>query len=341
MRKLLNTLYVTTQGAYLRKEGQTVVVEIDKKATLRVPLLNLQGILCFGNVLCSPFLMGACAKTDVSLAFLTEHGRFLADVRGEVTGNVLLRREQGRQADDEQASLRWAKVFVAAKLQNARITLRRAVRDRHGDAERIERMCQRIRRHLHVLKNVPTMNEVRGIEGDTAKHYFAVFDEMIVQQKDAFFLQGRNRRPPRDNMNALLSFLYTLVFYDLASALSAHGLDPFVGFLHRDRPGRRSLALDFLEEFRTSLADRLALTLVNRRQIQAHDFIRSEAGGVTLDEDGRKLVLKAYQEKKQEERLHPFFDERMKLGLLFHAQAMLAARTLRGDLDTYPAFYWK
>jgi len=341
MRKLLNTLYVTTQGAYLRKEGKTVVVEVEKKVLLRVPLLNLQGILCFGNVMCSPFLMGACAKAEVSLAFLTEYGRYLADVRGEVSGNVLLRREQYRRADSTESSLQWSKSFVAAKLQNARLTLRRGMRDGRGDKDRLEKVCQRIRRHLYVLKNAASLDEVRGIEGDAAKHYFAVFDELIVQQKSDFLLTNRNRRPPLDNLNALLSFLYTLVFYDLASALASHGLDPFVGFLHRDRPGRRSLALDFLEEFRTSLADRLALTLINRRQIQAHDFITSEAGGVSLDDDGRKIVLQAYQEKKQEERLHSYFDERMKIGLIFHAQAMLAARTLRGDLDVYPPFVWK
>jgi len=341
MKKLLNTLYVSTQGAYLRKEGLALVVEIEREVRFRAPLHNLHGIVCFGNVMCSPFLLGACGQAGVQLSFLTRNGRFLADVRGEVTGNVLLRREQYRQADDPIQSLQMMRWFILAKLLNARHSLRRAIRDGHGNPDLLSKACLRLKRHIGMLEHAETADVLRGLEGEAAKSYFNVINELMVQQKDTFHWQGRNRRPPTDPINALLSYIYTLLLHDIAGALSAHGLDPFVGFLHRDRPGRRSLALDVLEEFRTSFADRLAITLVNRKQLQEKHFDRTDSGAVLLSEDGRKILIDAYQKRKQDEVKHPFLEETIQVGMLWHAQALLMARYLRGDMDAYPPMVWK
>ena len=341
MRRLLNTLYVTTQGAYLRKEGETVVVSVEKEVRLRLPLLNLGGVVCFGNVLCSPFLLGACAEAGVNVSFLTENGRFLASVVGEPSGNVLLRREQYRRADDLAASLALSRGFVIGKIVNARHLLRRAAREGAAGAEAVSAAADRLGYSLRAVPDSADLNSLRGIEGEAAQHYFGVFDALIVQQKEAFRFAGRNRQPPEDNVNAVLSFLYTLLMRDVAGALAAHGLDAAVGFFHRDRPGRASLALDLMEEFRPAFADRLALTLINRQQLKPGDFVRHENGAVLLNETGRKEVLTAYQKRKQEEIQHPFLNETLSIGLVFHAQALLLARHLRGDLDAYPPFEWR
>jgi CRISPR-associated protein Cas1 len=343
MKKHLNTLFVTTQGAYLAKEGETVVVKVENDIRLRVPVHTLGGIVCFGQVSCSPYLMGFCAERGVAISFLTEYGKFLARVQGPVSGNVLLRREQYRKADDPDSSTDIARFVLTGKIANSRTVLQRTLRD-HGekiDDESLRQTVSYLSRCLVALDRADSLDAVRGIEGDAAHNYFSVFDHLIVAQKDTFSFSERNRRPPLDNVNCLLSFLYTLLVHDVRSALESVGLDPAVGFLHRDRPGRPSLALDLMEEFRPVFADRLALSLINLRQVQEKDFKKMESGAVLMNDGARKTVLVAYQERKQEEIVHPFLDEKVTIGLLFHVQALLLARYLRGDLDGYPPFIWK
>jgi len=342
MKKHLNTLFVTTQGAYLAKDGETVAVRIDGNVALRVPLHTLDSIVCFGNVGCSPFLMGFCGERGVGLSFLSENGRFLARVQGPVSGNVLLRREQYRRADDLTFSSGVAAACVLGKVANCRTVLLRALRD-HGDKvdalalqEAIDRLAAALRR----LQGSLTVDEVRGVEGDAARVYFNAFDHLIVRDKGNFFMRQRSRRPPLDRINCLLSFLYTLVVNDIRSALESVGLDPAVGYLHRDRPGRAGLALDLMEEFRP-LADRLALSLVNLGQLQQKDFTLSDGGAVRMSDEARKTLLVTYQKRKQEEMTHPFLEEKMSLGLFFYIQALLFARYLRGELDGYPPVIWK
>jgi len=343
MKKHLNTLFVTTQGAYLSKDGETVVVKVEKEIRLRIPIHTIGGIVCFGNVMCSPFLMGFCAKRDVAISFLTEYGRFLASVRGPVSGNVLLRREQYRRADDMNASAEMARAVLTGKLANCRTVLGRALRD-HSDklnTDEVREASQRINSSLQSLQSDLPLNVLRGFEGEAAHTYFSVFDHLITSQKKDFVFRQRNRRPPLDNVNCLLSFLYTLVLHDVRSALESVGLDPAVGFLHRDRPGRPGLALDMMEEFRPFLADRLTLSLINLNQVQTKGFKEMESGAVLMDDETRKAVLVAYQKRKQDEIMHPFLEEKVPIGLLFHMQALLLARCLRGDLDGYPTFIWK
>jgi len=343
MKKLLNNLYVTTQGAYLSKDGETVTVRVEGETRLKVPIHTLGGIVCFGNVACSPFLMGFCAENGVGLSFLTEYGRFLARVQGPVSGNVLLRREQYRRADDPDYSAAIAKAVLVGKIANSRTVLKRALRD-HGekmDSDKLNLVVKRQGNYLEQLEKDHPLDVIRGFEGDAAHAYFSVFDQLIVSQKDEFPFAERNRRPPLDNVNCLLSFIYTLLVHDVRSALEAVGLDPAVGFLHRDRPGRPGLALDIMEEFRPFLADRLALSLINLKQVQAKGFNKMDSGAVLMNDETRKTVLVAYQERKREEINHPFIDEKVSIGMLFHVQALLLARYLRGDLDGYPPFIWK
>jgi len=332
-----------TQGAYVAKESETVLVRSEGEVKLRVPIHHLGGIVCFGQVSLSPYLMGFCAERGVAISFLTEHGRFLARVQGPVSGNVLLRREQYRRADDEQGTLSLARTTVTAKVTNARIFLQRAARDGPGDSEsgRVLGASRQVTALLGEIIRATDTDSVRGLEGASARVYFSVLDCMIGQQKEDFFFHERSRRPPLDNMNALLSFIYTLVLHDVESALETVGLDPAVGFLHRDRPGRPGLALDLLEEFRVPLADRLALSLVNLRQISGSGFRKLETGGVVMDDDTRKAVLVAFQKRKQEEIEHPFLREKTTVGLLPFLQALLLARFLRGELDAYPPMIWK
>ena len=343
MKKHLNTLFVTTQGAYLSKEGETVVVSVERETRLCIPVHTLGGIVCFGNVMCSPFLMGFCAAKDVTISFLSEYGRFLARVKGPVSGNVLLRREQYRKADDMDFSARMAKYFLTGKLANCRTVLNRALRD-HAEkinSSEVEEASKRIGYSLEGLRSDLPLNGIRGIEGDAAHIYFSVFDHLIVSQKDDFLFKERNRRPPLDRVNCLLSFLYTLVMHDVRSGLESVGLDPAVGFLHRDRPGRPGLALDMMEELRPFIADRLTLSLINLNQVRPGGFTEMESGAVLMDDETRKTVLTAYQKRKQDEIMHPFLGEKVTIGLLFHIQALLLARFLRGDMDGYPAFIWR
>ena len=343
MKKLLNTLFVTTQGAYLSKDGETVQVKIENEVRLRVPIHNLDGIVCFGNVLCSPFLLGMCAEKDVAVSFLTGYGRFLASVRGPVSGNVLLRREQFRRADDMEKSAGIAKSVLTGKFANCRAVVQRALRDHEDkiDVLEVSRVAEKIKAAIKQIQTGLPLNMVRGIEGDTARMYFQVFDHLIVSQKKDFVFSGRNKRPPLDKVNCLLSFIYTLVMHDVRSALESVGLDPSVGFLHRDRPGRHGLALDLMEEFRPFIADRLALSLINLSQVSEKGFQQTETGAVLMDDDTRKTVLSAYQKRKQDEIMHPFIKEKIQVGMVFFVQALLFARYLRGDIDGYPAFIWK
>lgn len=343
MRKMLNTLYVTTQGAYLHKEGETVVVKVERENKLRLPIHTLSSIVCFGQVACSPFLLGHCAENDVAVSFMTEYGKFLARVQGPVSGNVLLRREQYRRADCDQASARMARMFVAGKVANCRVIVHRGLRDHpeKNAGEDLEQTVKVFARYAKRLMSETVLDEIRGIEGRAARDYFAVFDQLIVAQKADFAFTGRNRRPPLDRVNCLLSFLYVLLYHDARSALESVGLDPAVGFLHRDRPGRLGLALDLMEEFRPMLADRLALSLINLGQVKKKGFTVTESGAVKMDDETRKSLLVAYQKRKQEEIEHPFLREKIPIGMLLLAQAQLLSRYLRGDLDDYPPFIWR
>ena len=343
MKKLLNTLYVTTQNAYLCHEGEAVLVRVEHETKLRLPIHTLGGIVCFGQVSMSPSLMYLCGERNVLISFLTERGQFQARVVGPIHGNVLLRREQYRRADEPGKQVAIARAVVLAKVANCRTVLQRAARV-HGDKPGAESFDVAIRRLGGLLDEAGKETDVavlRGREGDAANTYFGVFDHLVTAQKEDFGFVGRSRRPPLDNMNALLSFLYTLLAHDATAALETVGLDPQVGFLHAERSGRPSLALDLMEEFRPFLADRLALSLVNLKQVQGNGFRKTETGAVEMTDDTRKTVLVSYQKRKQEEIQHPFLGETVAVGLLLHVQALLLARHLRGDLDGYPPFLWK
>ena len=343
MRKILNTLYVSSQGSYLHREGETVVIEKEQEKVMQIPIHSLSSIVCFGNVLCSPFLLGLCAERDVSVSFLTEYGRFLASVQGPVRGNVLLRRQQYRMADDLEVALKISSFIIMGKLANCRIVLNRAIRD-HSDkinTTQIKMASEAINRLIDEIPKAKDLDELRGIEGQAAAEYFSVFNELIIDQKDDFIFSDRNRRPPLDEVNALLSFIYTILAHDIRSALETVGLDPAVGFLHRDRPGRPGLALDIMEEFRPVIADRLVLSLINRRQITKKGFTKAANGAITMDEDTRKKVLTEYQNRKNEEIVHQYIEENVQIGLLFFIQANLMARFIRGDIDGYPPFFWR
>jgi len=343
MKKHLNTLFVTTQGAYLGKDGETVAVKIEQKTVLRIPIHTLDGIVCFGAVGCSPYLMGFCAEKDVAISFLTEYGKFLAMVKGPVSGNVLLRRKQFRMADMPDISAQIAGFVLTGKIANCRTVLERCLRDHSEkiDQSSVKKVSNQLSMYIRKELQKDNLDSLRGIEGDAAHRYFSVFDELIFQQQDSFAFSGRNRRPPTDRVNCLLSFVYTLLVHDVRSALESVGLDPAVGFLHRDRPGRPGLALDMMEEFRPFLADRLVLSMINRGQVRPDGFSIKESGAVHMDDDTRKTVLTTYQKRKQESLIHPFLNKKIQIGTLFFIQALLMARFIRGDFDGYPPFIWK
>jgi len=343
MKRLLNTLFVMTQGAYLKKEGETAVVKINNEVRLRVPFVSISSIVCFGDIMMSPFLMGACAKAGISIAWLSLYGRFLARVEGPAHGNVLLRREQYRISEDPSKAVRIARIMVAAKIANARTVLQRSLRD-HGDTldtAILNGSILSLKRSLDGVMEATDLDRLRGIEGDAAKVYFSVFNQLVLSQKADFSFTDRNRRPPRDRVNALLSFIYTMLYNDARSALETCGLDPAVGFLHRDRPGRMSLALDLMEEFRPFVADRLVLSLINLKQVEGKGFDVSESGAVLMNEKTRKMVVASWQTRKLESITHPFIGEEMHLGIAIQSQALLLARFIRGDIEAYPAFFWK
>lgn len=343
MRKLLNTLYVTSEDLFLSCSNENVVVKRGEEVVARLPLLNLEGIATFSYAGATPALMGECAARGIQLSFLTPNGRFLARVNGMTQGNVLLRREQYRIADDEARSCLIARNMIMGKTFNCRWVLERALRD-HAlriDQERVKAASEQLQTLTRQIHGVMELDSLRGLEGKAAAQYFGVFDELILSQKDDFKFDDRSRRPPRDNVNAMLSFAYTLLSNDCAAALEAVGLDAYAGFLHRDRPGRKSLALDLEEELRAPFADRMVLTLINNRTIQDRHFERQESGAVLLNDAGRRLFLKYWQEKKRDEITHPYLKEKVSWGLVPHIQALLLARYIRGDIDGYPPFMWK
>lgn len=343
MRHLLNTLFVTSEDAWLSLDGETVVVNRDKTAVARFPLHTLQTIISFSYAGASPALMGACAQRDVGLTFCTPRGKFLARTSGISQGNVLLRRSQYRAADDPTESCLIARSMIFGKVYSARWSIERTYRDHklRIDEEKFRSASQTLKALLPQILEAADLDTLRGLEGVAAAGYFGVFDDMLLQQKEAFFFHGRNRRPPMDNVNAMLSFAYSLLANDCASALESVGLDAYVGFLHRDRPGRTSLALDLMEELRPCMADRFVLTVVNNRILSPADFIQEESGAVRMTDTGRQKFLKHWQLKKQETITHPYLEEKLPWGLVAYVQALLLARYLRGDLDAYPPFLWK
>jgi CRISPR-associated protein Cas1 len=335
LKKLLNTLYITRPECYLHKERETVVIKQGENKLGQFPMLALQNILCFGQVSVSPGLMAACLETGVGLSFFTEFGKFQAQVMGMPKGNVLLRRTQYRWADDEEKSVSVARLMIAAKVGNCRAVLMREQRN-HGASDALAQASQRLAALLENIRHASTVSQLMGLEGEAASVYFGVFS--LLLRAPGFEFSGRVRRPPTDPVNALLSFAYVLLASECASALAGVGLDPYVGFLHQDRPGRKSLALDLMEELRAPLADRFALTLINRGQIKPDDFLTEASGAVRLRDDARKALLTAYQERKKESLKHLYLEENIELGLLPHAQALLLARHLRGDMKSYTPF---
>ncbi len=343
MRKLLNTLFVTTPDAYLSRDGENVVVKIENKERFRIPIHNIEGIVSVGFMGASPSLMALCTERNVALSFISEGGKFLGKVSGSVSGNVLLRRKQYRIADDEEVSRSLAKLFVAGKVANSKSVLQRAIRDHQEVVNTVvlEKAVITLANKQKQLMRAKSANELRGYEGESAMTYFSVFDQLILHQKSDFIMEGRNRRPPLDNVNAMLSFVYTLLMHEIRAALESVGLDPCVGFFHVDRPGRHSLALDIMEEFRPCLADRLVLSLINRKQVTKGGFVKQPAGGIIMDDSTRKEVITAWQKRKQEEIIHPYLEEKIPIGLLPYCQALLMARYLRGDIDNYPVFIYR
>ena len=341
MRKLLNTLFVSTQGAYLAKEGETIIVKIEREVKLRLPIHGVGGIVCFGSVSLSPPLMAFCAERNVTVSFLSEYGRFFARVQGPVSGNILLRKEQFRQSDSKDKSAEIAKNILIAKFINARAVISRYLRDHQPDNQEVINAKQHLKEKIAKITDIDDLDSLRGIEGEVAKTYFGVFDNLILEQKKYFFFAGRNRRPPMDNVNAMLSFVYTLLAHDIVGALETVGLDPQAGFLHRDRPGRPGLALDMMEEFRHPFADRFVLSLINLKKVTKKGFSKTSSGAVMMNDDTRRTLLQSYQERKKDKIKHPFLNEKIQVGMLFFAQALLLARYLRGDIDAYPAFIWR
>ncbi|WP_312641197.1 type I-C CRISPR-associated endonuclease Cas1c [Hydrogenoanaerobacterium sp.] len=343
MKKLLNTLYVTTENAYLALDGENVVVQSNGDTLGRLPIHMIDGIMAFGYIGASPALMGKCAEMNKSLVFLKPSGRFLAKVTGKSYGNILLRREQYRVCEDEVRSLAIAKNIISAKFSNCNAVLSRAVRD-HAlriDTEKFAQVGAALQNGKVSAYHTQSASSLRGLEGECASLYFSLFDDMILQQKDDFVYKFRSRRPPMDNVNAMLSFSYSLLTSMCVSALESVGLDAYAGIFHTERPGRCSLALDLLEEFRAPFADRFVLTAINKRSICDKDFIEKENGGILLTEDGRKKFLSLWQQKKKEEIMHPFLQEKVEWGLLPYVQAMLLAKYIRGDIDAYPPFIWR
>lgn len=340
MRKLLNTLYVTSQNAYLSLDGENVIVKKEGIPLMRLPIHNLESIVAFNYTGASPALMKKCAENNVSLSFFLGDsycGRFV----GQENGNVILRKTQYRYSENMQQSLDIARNMILGKVYNERYVVNRALRDHEMrvDVEKLQHAAELLQNTMECIRKCSTLEELRGFEGEAATIYFRVFDEFILQNKESFQFTGRNKRPPLDRVNALLSFAYSLLANECAGAAYSVGLDPYVGFMHRDRPGRQSLALDMMEELRSPVADRFVLTLINKRQITADEFVEMESRAIVLKDAGRRVVIQKWQETKQEIVQHPFLKEKIPMGLIPYAQAMLLARYLRGDLDAYPPFF--
>ena len=340
MRILLNTLYVTTPEAYLSKDGLNVVISVKQQEIFRIPIHNIEGIVTFGYMGASPGIMKLCADNNVSLTFLSPNGKFISRSQGPTRGNVLLRKAQYANSDNENYALHLSKLFIAGKLQNYRNILRRFARD-NGENKRIEDAAEQLLKCKKRVLIADNIDSVRGIEGEAATNYFAVFPDLILNQKDDFIFNGRNRRPPKDAVNAMLSFVYTLIASDMTAALETVGLDPYVGFLHQLRPGRASLALDMMEEFRAYLGDRLVLSLINRKQVSKKDFVQQGEESIVMTDNARKTLLSAWQSRKKEIIVHPYLNEKVSIGLLPYIQAMMMARFIRKDIDDYPVFLIK
>lgn len=343
MKQMRNTLFVTSDDIYLTLEGENILAKREGQIAARYPLHTLESIISFSYLGASPALMGACAKRGIALAFCTPQGRFLARIQGENNGNVLLRREQYRMADDPWQSCQTANAMIFGKVSNCASVLHRTIRDHAPRVEGcgLEEAVSALRGLRETILANESLEALRGLEGAGATTYFQVFDSMILSRKEDFFFRGRNRRPPLDRVNAMLSFAYSLLSHDCAAALESVGLDAYVGFLHRDRPGRSSLALDLMEELRPCMADRFVLTLINNRVMSPEDFQHQDSGAVLLTDDGRRKFLKAWQERKRDTLKHPFMEEKMTWGLIPYVQALLLSRYIRGDLDAYPPFLWK
>jgi CRISPR-associated protein Cas1 len=343
MKKLLNTLYITNENAYLSLKGETVVVEIGETKIGQFPLLNFEEIVCFSYRGATPQLLGKCAMMGIGVSFYSPFGKFLFRVSNNENGNVLLRRKQYRIADDDKQCSSIVKNFIVGKIYNSRWVLDRTLRDHslRVDGEKIRKAKSLLDKRIKQIMETDSVEVIRGLEGEAAQVYFDCFDELILNQKKDFRFQGRNRRPPEDNINAMLSFGYSLLSNECVNGLQSVGLDPFVGFLHKDRPGRKSLALDLMEELRPLLVDRFVLTLINNRQIKSEDFVRSESNSVEFTEKGRKLFLTEWQNHKKEEITHPYLKEIIQWGIVPYVQALLLARFIRDDIDGYPPFLWR
>ena len=343
MRKLLNTLFILSEETYLTLDGDKIVLLAVNREKRRVPLHMLENIMCFSYKGASPALMGACAERKIGLSFFSPNGKFLAGVHGKEYGNVLLRKQQYRISDDKEQGVQYAKNMMIGKVYNSRWTLERTARDHKErvDYESIRKISAELQEGLLKIRTVDNIDQLRGIEGELASRYFSVFDELILNQKDDFIFQTRNRRPPMDRVNALLSFAYAVVERECANALRSVGLDPFVGFMHTDRPGRESMALDIMEEFRSILCDRFVLTLINTKTVRNDSFMKGDDGAVLLNDKGRKIFFNNWQNRKRELITHPFLKEKMEWGLVPYIQALLLARTIRGDIEEYPPFLWK
>lgn len=343
MRKLLNTLFILSEETYLSLDGENIVILAENSEKRRFPLHMLENIMCFSYKGASPALMGACAERKIGLSFFSPNGKFLAGVHGKEYGNVLLRKQQYRISDDKEQGVQYAKNMMIGKVYNSRWTLERTARDHKErvDYESIRKISVELQEGLLKIRTVDNIDQLRGIEGELASRYFSVFDELILNQKDDFIFQTRNRRPPMDRVNALLSFAYAVVERECANALRSVGLDPFVGFMHTDRPGRESMALDIMEEFRSILCDRFVLTLINTKTVRKDSFMKGDDGAVLLNDKGRKIFFNNWQNRKRELITHPFLKEKMEWGLVPYIQALLLARTIRGDIEEYPPFLWK
>lgn len=343
MRKLLNTLFILSEETYLSLDGENIVILAENSEKRRFPLHMLENIMCFSYKGASPALMGACAERKIGLSFFSPNGKFLAGVHGKEYGNVLLRKQQYRISDDKEQGVQYAKNMMIGKVHNSRWTLERTARDHKErvDYESIRKISAELQEGLLKIRTVDNIDQLRGIEGELASRYFSVFDELILNQKDDFIFQTRNRRPPMDRVNALLSFAYAVVERECANALRSVGLDPFVGFMHTDRPGRESMALDIMEEFRSILCDRFVLTLINTKTVRKDSFMKGDDGAVLLNDKGRKIFFNNWQNRKRELITHPFLKEKMEWGLVPYIQALLLARTIRGDIEEYPPFLWK
>ena len=343
MRKLLNTLYVTTPKSYLSLDGENIVIKFDEDEKFRMPFVNIEAIVCFGYMGASPALMGKCADENVSLSFLNPNGKFLARVTGKTKGNVVLRKKQYSASEDENFCLEFSKEIVAAKLYNSRKLLERGIRENKDkiDTEEIKKVSQLLKVNIDHVYNQTDKETLRGLEGASAKAYFSVFNNMILKQKKSFSFSYRSKRPPLDNVNCMLSYLYTILSLDIAAALETVGVDPYVGFMHEIRSGRASLAVDLLEELRAYLVDRCVLAMINLNQVNEKDFFQKEGGGVLMTGDGRKKLLTCWQERKREIIRHQVIDEKIEIGLLPYVQAQLLARYLRGDLEEYPVFLFR